>query len=105
MMAAFVQDLKYAARALRRSPAFAAVALLTLALGVGLTTAIFSALDAVLLRPLPWGEPDRTVMIWSKWISFDKTWLADGEVLDYRTRSRTLHTIAAWSDGQINVTG
>ena len=43
-------------------------------------------------------------MIWSKWVSFDKTWLADGEVLDYRTRSRTLHTVAAWSDGQINVT-
>ena len=105
MLSSFVQDLKYAARGLRRSPGFAAVALLTLALGVGLTAAIFSALDAVLLRPLPWGEPDRTVMIWSKWISFDKTWLADGEVLDYRRRSRTLHTVAAWSDGQINVTG
>ncbi len=105
MVSSFVQDLKYAARGLRRSPGFAAVALLTLALGVGLTAAIFSALDAVLLRPLPWGEPDRTVMVWSKWISFDKTWLADGEVLDYRRRSRTLHTIAAWSDGQINVTG
>ncbi|MGH9311610.1 MAG: ABC transporter permease, partial [Vicinamibacterales bacterium] len=99
------QDLRYAARGLRRSPGFAAVALLTLALGVGLTTAIFNALDAVLLRPLPWGEPDRTVMIWSKWISFDKTWLADGEVLDYRARGRTFHTVAAWSDGQINVTG
>jgi predicted permease len=105
MVSSFVQDLKYAARGLRRSPGFAAVALLTLALGVGLTAAIFSALDAVLLRPLPWPEPDRTVMIWSKWISFDKTWLADGEVLDYRQRSRTLHTVAAWSDGQINVTG
>jgi putative ABC transport system permease protein len=105
MVSSFVQDLRYAARGLRRSPGFAAVALLTLALGVGLTAAIFSALDAVLLRPLPWPEPDRTVMIWSKWISFDKTWLADGEVLDYRARSRTLHTVAAWSDGQINVTG
>jgi putative ABC transport system permease protein len=105
MVSSFVQDFKYAARGLRRSPGFAAVALLTLALGVGLTAAIFSALDAVLLRPLPWPEPDRTVMIWSKWVSFDKTWLADGEVLDYRTRSRTLHTVAAWSDGQINVTG
>jgi putative ABC transport system permease protein len=105
MVSSFFQDITYAARGLRRSPGFAAVALLTLALGVGLTTAIFSALDAVLLRPLPWGEPDRTVMIWSKWVSFDKTWLADGEVLDYRMRSRTMHTVAAWSDGQINVTG
>jgi putative ABC transport system permease protein len=104
-MSSFLQDLRYSARSLKRNPGFAAVALTTLALGVGLTVAIFSALDAVLLRPLPWGEPDRTVMIWSKWISFDKTWLADGEVLDYRSRSRTLHTVAAWSDGQINVTG
>jgi putative ABC transport system permease protein len=105
MLASFFHDLRYAARGLRRSPGFAGVALVTLALGVGLTTAIFGALDAVLLRPLPWGEPDRTVMIWSKWISFDKTWLADGEVLDYRSRSRTMHTVAAWSDGQTNVTG
>ena len=105
MVASFFHDLRYAARGLRRSPGFAVVALVTLALGVGLTTAIFGALDAVLLRPLPWGEPDRTVMVWSKWISFDKTWLADGEVLDYRSRSRTMHTVAAWSDGQTNVTG
>ncbi|HEX2444574.1 MAG TPA: ABC transporter permease [Vicinamibacterales bacterium] len=105
MLASFVQDLRYASRGLWRSPGFSVVALVTLALGVGLTTAIFGALDAVLLRPLPWGEPDRTVMIWSKWISFDKTWLADGEVLDYRSRSRTMHTVAAWSDGQTNVTG
>jgi putative ABC transport system permease protein len=105
MFSSFLQDLRYSARSLARNPGFAAVAFTTLALGVGLTVAIFSALDAVLLRPLPWGEPDRTVMIWSKWVSFDKTWLADAEVLDYRSRSRTLHTIAAWSDGQINVTG
>jgi putative ABC transport system permease protein len=100
-----VADLRFGARALRRNPAFAAVAILTLALGIGANAAIFSVVNAVLLRPLPWAEPDRAVMIWSKWISFDKTWVAEGEVVDYRRRSQTLSGIAAWDDGQINLTG
>jgi hypothetical protein len=61
--------------------------------------------NAVLLRPLPWHEPDRAVMIWSRWISFDKTWVAEGEVVDYRKRAQTLAEVAAWSDGQVNITG
>src|SRR5215211_3201695 len=92
-------------RALRRNPGFASVAILTLALGVGANTAIFSVVNAVLLRPLPWSEPDRAVMIWSRWTAFDKTWVATGEINDYRRRSRTLAEVAAWSDGQINLTG
>jgi hypothetical protein len=59
----------------------------------------------VLLRPLPWHEPDRAVMIWSRWTAFDKTWVAEGEVIDYRKRSRTLRDVAAWSDGQVNPFG
>ena len=79
--------------------------ILTLALGIGANAAIFSVLNAVLLRPLPWGEPDRAVMIWSKWTAFDKTWVAKGEVVDYRKRSQTLQEVAAWSEGQVNLTG
>ena len=90
---------------LARTPGFSAIAILTLALGIGANAAIFSVVNAVLLRPLPWSEPDRAVMIWSKWTAFDKTWVAEGEVLDYRRRSRTLERIAAWSDGQVNLTG
>jgi len=101
----FWQDLRFGVRALVRHPGFTAVAVVTLALGIGANAAIFSVVNAVLLRPLPWGEPDRSVMIWSRWTSFDKTWVADGEVLDYRRRSRTLQEIAAWSDGQVNLTG
>ena len=99
------QDLRFGARALGRTPAFAAIAVLTLALGIGANAAIFSVVNAVLLRPLPWGEPDRAVMIWSKWTAFEKTWVATGEVVDYRRRSRTLEEVAAWSEGQVNLTG
>src|SRR5438132_11334828 len=101
----FAQDLRFGVRALARNPAFAAVAVLTLALGIGANAAIFSVVNAVLLRPLPWSDPDRAVMIWSRWTAFDKTWVAEGEVLDYRRRARAFADVAAWSDGQINITG
>ena len=99
------QDFRFGARTLFRNPGFAAIAVLTLALGIGANAAIFSVLNAVLLKPLPWAEPDRAVMIWSKWTAFDKTWVAEGEVVDYRKRSRTLQEVATWSEGQVNLTG
>ena len=100
-----LQDIRFGARALRRNPAFAAIATLTLALGIGANAAIFSVVNTVLLRPLPWSEPDRAVMIWSKWTAFDKTWVATGEVVDYRRRAQTLSEVAAWGEGQVNLTG
>src|SRR5215204_2905059 len=100
-----LQDVRFGTRSLRRNPAFATIAILTLALGIGANAAIFSVVNAVLLRPLPWNEPDRAVMIWSKWTAFDKTWVATGEVVDDRRRAQTLSEVAAWGEGQVNLTG
>ena len=101
----FKHDLRFGARLLARHPGFTAVAVVTLALGIGANAAIFSVVNAVLLRPLPWADPGRAVMIWSKWTAFDKTWVATGEVVDYRRRARTLREVAAWGEGQVNLTG
>ena len=101
----FLQDLRFGARTLGRNPGFACIAVLTLALGVGAHAAIFSVVNAVLLRPLPWSDPDRAVMIWSRWTAFDKTWVSDGEVNGYRRESRTLSDVGAWSEGQVSLTG
>ena len=80
---------------MRRSPGFTDAALVTLALGIGATSAIFSVVRAVLLAPLPYAEPDRRVLIWSRWVGFDKTWLSSQEVVDYRAQSRTMTAVAA----------
>src|SRR5262245_51311883 len=72
---------------------------------MGATTAIFSVIRTVLLTPLPYAEPERRVMIWSRWVDFPKTWLADGEVLDYRRLCPSLESVAAWITDQGNLTG
>ena len=104
-MESFFQDLRFGVRTLLRNPAFSIVAVLTLTLGVGANAAIFSVVNAVLLRPLPWSDPDRAVSIWSRWTAFDKTWVSDGEVNDFRRESRTLSAIAAWDERAVNLTG
>jgi len=99
-----IKDVRHSLRALARQPGFTFVTILTLGLGLGATTAIFSVVRASLLAPLPWSEPDRRVMIWSRWRGWDKTWVSSAEVRDYRG-ARSLRGVAAWASGQVNLTG
>src|SRR5512134_3712660 len=99
------QDVKGALRGLWQSPGFAIAALFTLALGIGATSAIFSVVKAVLLTPLPYPNPEQRVQIWSKWISFDKTWLSSQEIWDYSNFGKTMTAIAGCTSSQQNLTG
>ena len=99
------QDITGALRGLVKSPGFAAASLITLALGIGATSAIFSVVKAVLVTPLPYAEPETRVQLFARWVSFDKTWLSNQEIVDFRTMARTLTAVAGWSTGQQNLTG
>jgi putative ABC transport system permease protein len=97
----FAQDLRYALRGLRRQPSFTLVATATLALGIGANTALFSILDAVLLQPLPYGEPDRLVAIFDTHAAQGRghEHPSPGNFLDWRANSRAFEAMAAWQDG------
>jgi predicted permease len=100
------QDLRIALRALARRKGFVAVVVLTLALGIGANSAIFSVVNAVLLKPLPYRQPERLALIWSRWINFDKTWLSEAEYLDYQKLDRLFVDVASWSEnGEVALTG
>src|SRR6478752_6988544 len=105
MVESLRQDVTHAVRGLLKSPGFAAASLITLALGIGATSAIFSVVKAVLITPLPYSSPERTVRIFTRWTAFDKTWIADQEVVDFRNMAKTVTSISASSSGQQNLTG
>ena len=100
------QDLRFGARLLRRSPAFSIVAVLTLALGIGANTAIFSVVNAVLLRPLPFPEPDRLVRIWETSAKgYDRNVVGPYNFLNWRERTRSFEQMAAVDTWTSNITG
>ncbi|HEX7117854.1 MAG TPA: ABC transporter permease [Longimicrobiales bacterium] len=98
------QELRYAYRALRRSPGFTLVAVLTLALGTGANTAIFSAVNAVLLRPLPYPEPDRVVRVFDTFDGRPAT-LSPPNFYDYREQARSFEAIGAYYGTSYALTG
>ncbi len=104
-MATLLQDLRYALHMLRRSPGFTAATLLTLALGVGANTAIFSLVDAVLLRQLPYRDPGRLVWLWSSRFDRDKAPLSIPDYLDFRRQATTVEQAAAFATWGANLTG
>ncbi|HUQ81088.1 MAG TPA: ABC transporter permease [Gemmatimonadaceae bacterium] len=103
------QDLRYALRALVRWPGFTAVVVLTLALGIGANAAIFSVVNAVLLRPLPYADPQRLVFLLGTPTDGDSAKVGSAssypDYADFRTRSRSFSQLAAFSTRQTTVTG
>ena len=99
------QDLRLAARSLRRNPGFALVAVVTLALGIGANTAIFGVLNGVLLRPLPYATPDRLVKVWNHWEGSPEGNLSPPEFFDYRERLGSFSHLGAYTTGPANLTG
>src|SRR5437588_3744535 len=104
-MDSILRDLQHAVRVLRRSPGFTAVAVITLALAIGATTAIFSVVYGVLLRPLPYNDPNRIVAIHE--INPRGTWsrLADPNFDDFRDQNRSLQAIAKYTSYIASVSG
>jgi putative ABC transport system permease protein len=97
------RDLLYGLRLLWKNPGFTAVAVLALALGIGANTAIFSVVYATLLAPLPYRQPDRIVMVWSK-IKGERNGVSAGDYLDWKRGSTSFASIAAWTGGQMSLT-
>jgi putative ABC transport system permease protein len=93
----FCQDIRFSLRMLRKSPAFTTIAVLTLALGIGATTTIFSVVYGVLLRPLPFSQPNRVVAIWEINSKGDRAHLADPNFDDFRVQNHTLQSIAKYT--------
>jgi len=101
------QDFRFGARMLLKNPAFAAVAMLTLALGIGANTAIFSVVEAVLLRPLPYRHAERTVLLWESQPHRDvaRNVVNPANFLDWREQAKSFDQMAAFADRRFNLTG
>jgi putative ABC transport system permease protein len=104
-METFLQDLRYALRNLVRQPGFAATAILTLALGIGATTAIFSVVNAVVLRPLPYREPDAIVAVRTLWTKtgLNSATVSAPDFHDWKAQSRRFDALAYYSGGEAPV--
>ncbi len=107
MIADLWQDLRYGTRSLRTNPAFSVIAIITLALGIGANTAIFSVVNGVLLRPLPYPEPDRLMMVHG--ISLQgpqgRIPLCAQDFLDWKSQNQVFESLAGFSSNRFNYTG
>src|SRR5215207_1392847 len=103
-LAELAHDVRFAVRQLIKAPAFTTVAVLTLALGVGATTAIFSAVESVVLRPFPFAHPER-VMIVSEWFKEDHGDVSDGNFVDWQAAATSFAELAAERYASFNLAG
>jgi putative ABC transport system permease protein len=99
------QVLPYAIRTWLAAPGFTAIAILTMALGIGANTAIFSVINAVLLRPLPYPNSERLVRIWETEAELDKAPIAPADFLDWKQQNQSFEQLAAFRSQSLNFTG
>jgi putative ABC transport system permease protein len=104
-MQTLLQDLRYGARMLFKRPGFTLIAVVTLALGIGANTAIFSVVNGVLLRPLPYREPDRLARVYSEFptMNLRKFWISPPEYLDIQKEAKSWESIGAWATNGVNI--
>ncbi len=106
-MSTLVRDLRYALRAFAKSPGFTAAAILSLAIGIGANTAIFSITSALLLRPLPYKDADRLVILWnsSPGLGIPQDWFSTAQYFDIKNNHHGLEQVALAYGGNFNLTG
>jgi predicted permease len=104
-MGIFLQDLRYALRMLAKNPGFAVIAVLTLAIGIGANTAIFTVVDSVMLRPLPFHDPSRLVMLSEKSAQFEQMSVSYPNFEDWRAQSHSFEGLAAFRRDSYTITG
>ena len=104
-MHTYWQDLRYGARMLLRNPAVSAVAVVTLALGIGANTATFSIVNAVMLRPLPYQNPDRLVSLWTNVPQHGRRPITPGNFVDSKNQNTVFENMAAFSSSTMTLTG
>ena len=107
-METFWQDIRYGLRLLIKNPGFAGAAIVCLALGIGATSAIFSVVNAVLLRPLPYVHPERLVKIYSEFPnqpSGRRFWVSAPEFIEIRREAKSWESLDAWVNGAVNIGG
>lgn len=100
-MKTILPNLRHSFRLLRKNPGFTLVAIITLALGIGANTAIFSVLYASLLAPLPYPDADRLMMVWSK-VAFRES-VSAGDFLDWKRQTTALEDMVAWDGRSFNL--
>jgi predicted permease len=106
-MQILLQDLRYGARMLWKRPGFTLIAVITLALGIGANTAIFSVIDALMLRPLPFREPDKLFQVWESNVKlgYNEMDASYPNFADWRDQNQVFEQIAIYSDSTFNMTG
>lgn len=102
-----LQDLRFGVRMLIKSPGFSLVAVLSLVIGIGANTAVFSVLDALILRPLPYQDAERLVILWNRspGLNIEQDWFSPGQYVDIRSQNQVFETTAVTIGASFNMTG